>query len=68
MTTPKRVWVVGGVFMSKMNKHKLSDCIKKICDMMKRNESDVRHIIVFEILAKTVLKFCLILFLTLANS
>ena len=39
-----------------------------ICDMIKRNESDVSHI-VFEILAKTVFKFlCIILFLALANS
>ena len=39
-----------------------------ICDMIKRNESDVGHI-VFEILAKTVFKFlCFILFLALTNS
>ena len=41
---------------------------KSICDMIKRNESDVGHI-VFEILAKTVFKFlCFILFLALTNS
>ena len=39
-----------------------------ICDMIKRNESDVGHI-VFEILAKTVFKFLgFILFLALTNS
>ena len=38
-----------------------------ICDMNKRNESDVRNI-VFEILAKTVVKFFgFILFLSLIN-
>ena len=38
-----------------------------ICDMIKRNESDVRDV-VFEILAKTVFKFlCFILFLALSN-
>ena len=38
-----------------------------ICDMIKRNESDVGNV-VFEILAKTVLKFlCYILFLALSN-
>ena len=41
---------------------------KAIYDMIKRNESDVGHII-FEILAKTVFKFlCFILFLALTNS
>ena len=41
---------------------------KVICDMIKRNESDVGHI-VFEILAKTVSKFlCFILFLAVTNS
>ena len=36
---------------------------KPICDMIKRNESDVGDV-VFEILAKTVFKFlCFILFL-----
>ena len=41
---------------------------KHICDMIKRNESDVRDI-VFEIMAKTVFKFfCFVLFITLANS
>ena len=40
----------------------------QICDMIKRNESDVGHI-VFEILAKRVFKFlCFILFLALTNS
>ena len=39
-----------------------------ICDMIKRNESYVGHV-VFEILAKTVFKFlCFILFLALTNS
>ena len=39
-----------------------------ICDMIKRNESDVGHI-VFEILAKTVFKFlCFTLYLSLTNS
>ena len=39
-----------------------------ICDMIKRNELDVGHI-VFEILAKTVFKFlCFILLLSLTNS
>ena len=38
-----------------------------ICDMIKRNESDVGEV-VFEILAKTVVKFlCFILFLALSN-
>ena len=38
-----------------------------ICDMIKRNESDVGNT-VFEILAKTVFKFlCFILFLALTN-
>ena len=38
-----------------------------ICDMIKRNESDVGDV-VFEILAKTVFKFlCFILFLALSN-
>ena len=38
-----------------------------ICDMIKRNESDVWDV-VFEILAKTVFKFlCFILFLALSN-
>ena len=38
-----------------------------ICDMIKRNESDVRDV-VFEILAKTMFKFlCFILFLALSN-
>ena len=38
-----------------------------ICDMIKRNESDVGNV-VFEILAKTVFKFlCFILFLALSN-
>ena len=38
-----------------------------ICDMIKRNESDVGYV-VFEILAKTVFKFlCFILFLELSN-
>ena len=42
--------------------------INSICDMIKRNESDVGNI-VFAILAKTVLKFlCFILFLALTNS
>ena len=42
-------------------------CALLICDMIKRNESDVGHI-VFEILAKTVFKFlCFILFLALTN-
>ena len=39
-----------------------------ICDMIKRNELDVGHI-VFEILATTVFKFlCFISFLALTNS
>ena len=39
-----------------------------ICDMIKRNESDVRDI-AFEILAKAMFKFfCFILFLALTNS
>ena len=39
----------------------------KICDMIKRNESDVGNI-GFEILAKTVFQFlCFILFLALTN-
>ena len=39
-----------------------------ICDMIKRNESDVGNID-FEILATTVYKFlCVILFLALTNS
>ena len=39
-----------------------------ICDMIKRNESDVGDV-VFEILAKTVFKFlCFILFLALTNA
>ena len=38
-----------------------------ICDMIKRNESDVGDV-VFEILAKTVFKFlCFIVFLALSN-
>ena len=38
------------------------------CDMIKRNESDVGHI-VFETLAKSMFKFlCFILFLALTNS
>ena len=40
----------------------------EICDMIKRNESDVRDV-VFEILAKSVFKFlCFIMFLALTNS
>ena len=39
----------------------------QICDMIKRNESDVGDVI-FEILSKTVFKFlCFILFLALSN-
>ena len=39
----------------------------KICDMIKRNESDVGNV-VFEILAKVVFNFlCFILFLALTN-
>ena len=39
----------------------------QICDMIKRNESDVADV-VFEILAKTVFKFrCFILVLALSN-
>ena len=39
----------------------------EICDMIKKNESDVGDV-VFEILAKTVFKFlCFILFLVLSN-
>ena len=39
----------------------------EICDMIKRNESDVGNVD-FEILAKTVFKFlCFILFLALSN-
>ena len=38
-----------------------------ICDMIKRNESDVGDV-VLEIMAKTVLKFlCFILFLAVSN-
>ena len=41
--------------------------IKTICDMIKRNESDVGDV-VLEILAKTVFKcLCFILFLELSN-
>ena len=41
--------------------------IRAICDMIKRNESDVGDV-VFEILAKTVFKFlCFMLFLALSN-
>ena len=40
---------------------------KVICDMIKRNESDVGDV-VFEILAKTGFKFlCFIMFLALSN-
>ena len=40
---------------------------KHICDIIKRNESDVGDV-VFELLAKTVFKFlCYILFLALSN-
>ena len=42
--------------------------INIICDMIKRNDSDVGHV-VLEILAKTVFKFlCFIVFLALTNS
>ena len=45
-----------------------SGIVHTICDMIKRNESDVSHI-VFEIMAKTVFKFlCFILFLAVTNS
>ena len=48
--------------------HILHTVIFLICDMIKRNESDVGNV-VFEILAKTVFKFlCFILFLALSNS
>ena len=40
--------------------------VKVICDMIKRNESDVRDV-VFEILETTVFKSCFILFLALSN-
>ena len=41
--------------------------LKTICDMIKRNESDVGDV-VFEILAKTVFKFLyFVLFLALPN-
>ena len=44
-----------------------SCCAVIICDMIKRNESDVGFI-AFEILANTVFKFlCFILFLALSN-
>ena len=44
---------------------KLISFLFHICDMIKRNESDVGNV-VFEILAKTVFKFlCFILFLAL---
>ena len=41
--------------------------MQSICDMIKRNESAVGHI-VFEILAKTVFKFLCFMFLALTNS
>ena len=41
--------------------------VEAICDMIKRNESDVGDV-AFEILAKIVFKFlCFILFLALSN-
>ena len=47
--------------------HQVSAGIKHMCDMIKRNESDVGDV-VFEILGKTVFKFlCFILFLALSN-
>ena len=63
--------------ISHVNASNNSQCIAEIsvefgifeyvCNMIKRNESDVGHI-VFEILAKTVFKFlCFILFLALVN-
>ena len=46
----------------------IEESYDQICDMIKRNESDVGHI-VFEILAKSVIKFlCFTLFLALTNS
>ena len=49
----------------------MNECKQKslfiICDMIKRNESDVGNV-VFEILTKTAFKFlCFILFLALTN-
>ena len=45
----------------------VSTIVEFICDMIKRNESDVGNA-VFEILAKTVFKFlCFILILALTN-
>ena len=47
---------------------RMVDGNKQICDMIRRNESDVGDI-GFEILAKTVFQFlCFILFLALTNS
>ena len=48
-----------------INEQRISN--EDICDMIKRNESDVGHV-VLEILAKTVFKYlCLILFVALTN-